>query len=179
MQSDPVNQDTTISTPKKRGRPRIRPAGKPDILTPSPGRKSRKIDISKAIQMRVRGNSLTDIADKFNVYPSAVSQALSRVKQLMLNPNEIKSYRDNELGILDSVKCNIIAAASEADTIKKASLLQLTTSFCQLTDKSLLLQGKSTSNINIRSINDHLFNQANELEKQIKALSQDDESTTP
>ena len=179
MQADPVNQDTTISTPKKRGRPRIDRSNMGILPTTLKARRNRKIDPIKALQLEAKGYTQEDIANKFNITQGAVSQSINKIKSLILEPNELKAYRNHEADLIDSIKAKIITAASNEDTIKKAPFGTLSLAFCQLYDKSALILGKSTQNINIRSINDHLFNQANELEQQIKALSEQDATVTP
>lgn len=140
-------------------------------LEPSKGRKSRKLDPIKALQLTNRGYGPSDIGDKYGVSSSAVCNALARVRKLMLTPEELKEYREKEVPLLDSVKARLLVACSEEDRIKKASTLQLTTAFCQLADKSLLFQGKATANIDIRSMAMHFSTMRDDLERQIAEMT--------
>jgi predicted transcriptional regulator len=132
-------------------------------------RKSRKVDPVTALRLKAKGYTNKDIADKYGVVPSAVSNTLSKVRALILNPAELKEYRDREVNLIDSTKARLLLACSD-EKAEKASLLQLTTAFCQLTDKSLLMQGKATANIDIRSMASHFVSMREDLEKQIADL---------
>jgi predicted transcriptional regulator len=120
--------------------------------------------------MDAKGYTQQEIADKFSVTQSTVSEALSKVKALILNPSDIKEYRNKEIDILDSVRCQLVTAIANGDKVQKAPLGTLALAYCQLTDKSLLMQGKSTQNISVQSIVQHLHDQELALRKELDTL---------
>lgn len=148
---------------------KTKPGNGKDLLPIPKARKSRKVDPVKALQLKERGYTNQDIADKFGVGPSAISNTLKRTRELILNTSELKEYRTKEVDILDSAKARLISAISE-EKIEKAPLGTLTLAYCQLADKSLLMQGKATQNINIRDVVTHLHDQEQALRRELEAL---------
>lgn len=114
-------------------------------------RGKRVINVANAIRDRAKGLNLSDIARKQHVTPQAVHQSLSGIDKLLLSKPELNKWQKNETSLIDSAKVKLLLASVDK-RLTKASTLQCITGYGILTDKSLLLQGKATSNINIYSV---------------------------
>ena len=163
----PGTLEQAIETPPKR-RKAINPANTSANHTTS------KINVEKALKLRLQGLSYADIGKHFNCSKVAVFDRLKRFTSILDDPESIQSFKANHDDLLTSAQCKLLSAALNDDAIKKSSTLQLTTAYSQLFDKQRIINNLSTQNVSIRDISTHLFNQANELEQQIKALSAQD-----
>lgn len=130
----------------------------------------RKIDLSRAIRDRaIKGMNYTEIALKNNCTPQAARQALKPLEKILLSRDNLKEFRDKEVSLIDSVKMKVLVAAIQPDKIKKSSTLQLTTAYSQLTDKSLLLQGKATQIIESKSMVLQAHKTLEEIQERLKS----------
>ena len=120
-------------------------------MNQQPTIRQRKIDVAKAIKFKAGGASYNDIGKRFGTNATSVHKVISPLFKLLENKENIKTYRDRQPEILDSISMLHLANAADARKIKKATAYQSSTIACQLIDKSLLLQGKATANINIHS----------------------------
>jgi predicted DNA-binding protein YlxM (UPF0122 family) len=139
----------------KIGRPRG-PRGRPS--------EKNKIDVVKALKLRLRGNSDTDIAKIYGVSTQAINQGLQRFTKLISsveNGKEIAAYREVEAELLDSARLEILVQMVDRAADKRNSVNNLAYAFRQLFDSSRLLRGRSTANISTLS---HLVAAANAKE---------------
>ena len=166
MQAEQISEPVQIATPKHSK------AGFKAV--PKLTRCNTKIDVAKALELRLKGLSYIDIAKHFNCTKQAVNDRLARFVNLLDDPESIKVFKDNQDTLLTAAQSKFLSRALDPDALKKSSTLQLITSYGVLFDKQRIINNLSTQNVSIRDISTHLFNQANELEQQIKALSQDD-----
>lgn len=119
-------------------------------------RKGSKIDLSEAVKMRLRGLSMSEIAAQFGCTKSAVSQAISR---WCPEASNVDVYRNNEADLISSKKSMILNAITP-EKVADATAFQLTGMFGIMVDKSRLVEGKSTANI--ESVINSAMNLANE-----------------
>jgi len=105
--------------------------------------KGRKVDIPKAVELRLKGLSYSDIAKHFDCSKSAVKQALDKYCP---DAVAVDVYRKNE-GALITAKKSMILNAITPEKVADATAFQLTGMFGIMVDKSRLVEGKSTANI--------------------------------
>ena len=112
------------------------------------GNKGRKIDLAKALEQRIRGMSLQEIADLHGVTNPAIAQALKPYKEHI---DRLKVYSQNKANLQD------IAASKVLDTIinkdlesEKASSLGAL--YSNLNQASRLERGESTSNVALKVV---------------------------
>lgn len=140
-----------------------------------------KVDKGKALLLRAKGMSYKDIGKTFGTRPAAICKHVKPIIDALIHP-ELQTFRKRELDILDSAKMRFITASLEPGKMKKASTLQLTTAYSQLYDKSALIQGRATANINIHNSIQYADDKIKASEQALMALitgkivSKDDES---
>ena len=139
----------------------------PITVTPDLPRniKPRKIDISKAIDLRARGLSHADIGKHFDCSKQSVQEALQRYMAPEVN---IRAFVDNRANILAS-KQEMLLSFLSMDEIKKMSPYTKVTCFAILYDKERLERDKSTANIDT-----HLLVES--MEKMDKGMIEDREA---
>lgn len=81
---------------------------------------------------------------------STVHQTIKPLLDLVADPESLDKYRARQADIIDTMAARTIASVTDED-YEKASLLQKTTAFCQLVDKSRLISGQSTQNLAVLS----------------------------
>lgn len=123
------------------------PAGSDSVPTRSGGWNNPKIDVAKALKLRMQGLSYSEIACQFDCAPQSVQKALAKFTRLLENPEAVNAYRDNEADLLDAMRMKIVGHMAEEPTLKKASLNNSAFAFSQLLNGSRLLRGQSTANI--------------------------------
>ncbi len=115
---------------------------------PAKQRANSKVNITKAIQLRVNGMTYTDIGKYFGVTKQAV---LEQVRRYLPKDIDIKATSENLSPIMRGKAYELLLSLSDDDQ-KAMSGLQKSTAFCQLYDKVRLEEGKSTQNIDIRAL---------------------------
>jgi hypothetical protein len=112
---------------------------------------SRKIDVAKALKLRVQGNTYQEIAAVFGVTDSAVHQALQKLELLLDNvqQGEVTAYAEQRREILSIAEARMLRSMLDEDAIQKAPLASRTMAFGVLYDKRRLEEGKSTENVSV------------------------------
>jgi hypothetical protein len=102
-----------------------------------------KIDVSKAVEMRLRGLTLEEIGNQFGATKGAVHKAISKYCPDAI---DVQVYKDNESNLLAALKSRIVNNISD-EKIADMNAYQLSTMLAMMIDKSRLIDGKSTSNV--------------------------------
>jgi len=101
-----------------------------------------KIDIDKAIEMRVMGATIQQIADRFNCAGSSVSEVLHRY---MPGDIHIGAYRNHRLDIYANLEARLLQSLSDSDIKKKMSPAQRVMGAGILYDKQRIEQGQPSA----------------------------------
>jgi hypothetical protein len=133
-------------------------------------KKRNKIDKAKAAIMLMSGASKADVARKFNVSSGNINAVVDPfLAKLRILPN-INKLRLIQQDVYDSAALRFVAAATESNKIKKASLMQCASAAGIMFDKSRILQGLSTQNValhtNIQAANSSI----DQAQEQLKML---------
>jgi hypothetical protein len=124
-----------------------------------------KIDLDKAIELRCRGMSYTDIAKYFNCTKSAVSQRLTPLLgDLDISLETFKKHRADIMAGKGAELLNSLTP----DEIKKIPPGSRLTGYGILYDKERLERGESTSNIDIHQT----IRREHELEAKLRELDE-------
>lgn len=102
-----------------------------------------KIDVAKAVEMRLRGLTLEEIGNQFGATKGAVHQAISKYCP---DAMDVRVYKHNESDLITALKSKVLYSMND-EKIDGMSGLQAVTAFGILTDKQRLIDGKSTANI--------------------------------
>ncbi len=125
----------------------------------------RKINLSKAIELRAKGLSYEDIGKHFDCTRQAVQDALSRYMPPEVN---VRAFVDNRAVILAGKQEMLLNGLTEAE-IKKMPPYTRVTCFGILYDKERLERGQSTANIDT-----HLLLES--MEKMDQGMTEDREA---
>ncbi len=134
-----------------------------------------KIDKEIVVALLKDNVSVKEIAEKVDCTERNLYAMMARLKR---DGVLLKSYRDKELDAIDTVRSEILAnihhAVTKGDMVpeKPSEVTSLSLAFCQLTDKSLLIQGKATSNVNIQSY-EYSVKELHVMDGKIKELEQE------
>lgn len=114
--------------------------------------KPRKWDVTKAVEMRLRGLSYEQIGGALRVHPKTVERALRRLEELFGDHSReaIEFYREKERDFLDALRIESarqIASILRSGELQKQDLRNLTILLGVLFDKSRLLAGEPTSRV--------------------------------
>ena len=126
--------------PAKRGRPRTNPHNLPIL----PKRANAKIDLNKAIDLRIKGLTYQEIADHFGACRQSVQERLAPYVDTV-EGIDIGAFKDRRADIL-AAKQQVVLSALNPDKIKEASARDQVIIFGTLYDKERLERGQSTSN---------------------------------
>jgi transposase len=112
---------------------------------------SKRIDVAKALKLRVQGNTYEEIAAVFGVTKSAVHQALNKLEHLLdgVQQGEVTAYSEERRNILSIAEARMLRSMLDEDAIQKAPLASRTMAFGVLYDKRRLEEGKSTENVSV------------------------------
>ena len=119
-------------------------------------RNERRIDLEKAIEMRLKGVSLEDIGKLFGVTKQAVHHKLK--PYVDTDDINVEIWKKRKADILAGKQAAVLSLLTQ-DDIKKASPKDKVVMFGILNDKERLERGQSTSNVSV------LFRVAEEAEK--------------
>jgi predicted DNA-binding protein YlxM (UPF0122 family) len=111
-----------------------------------------RIDVQKALKLRLQGNSFSEIGAVFGVSPQAVEQRLDGFKEFLAGITDIgqlESYAEERKSILNAAEMTLLRSVLDEEAIKKAPLAARTMAFGVLYDKRRLEEGKSTENLGI------------------------------
>lgn len=133
-----------------------------------------KIDVGKALTLRIK-NKLTyqQIAIQFGVSKQAVQQRLSKLFELISDPDADQAYSDNRADVLNAVEREMISQMLDSEKLKKASVNNIAYAFQQITNARRLEQGLSTQNIaqNVK-VRDMADDDRQALERALKSMYQ-------
>jgi hypothetical protein len=137
-----------------------------------------RIDVQKALKLRLQGNSFSEIGAIFGVSPQAVEQRLDGFKEFIAGITDIgqlESYAEERKSLLNAAEMKLLGAVLDEDAIKKAPLAARTMAFGVIYDKRRLEEGKSTENLGI--LGKLIVQSEGELgaEKRAKSASEVDE----
>jgi transposase len=112
---------------------------------------TKRIDVAKALKLRVQGNTYEEIAAVFGVTKSAVHQALNKLEHLLdgVQQGEVTAYSEERRNILSIAEARLLRSMLDEDAIQKAPLASRTMAFGVLYDKRRLEEGKSTENVSV------------------------------
>ena len=118
-------------------------AGAVQATKPRKGGVPDKIDLQKAIELRLKGVTYQDIADLFRCSKAAVIQ---RLKPYVATTDiDTELYIKNRAGILANKQVSVLAELTP-EKLEKSSAKDLAVTFGVLYDKERLERGQSTSN---------------------------------
>ena len=107
----------------------------------------KKIDVSQALKLRIRGWTLQEIGDRFDCSKQAVQVALKPFGNLIPHEKIREGFRDNEGAILTGAKLKLLKRITDDKNLEKTSVKDASLSYEKL-DKSLnLKEGKATANV--------------------------------
>ena len=110
-----------------------------------------RIDVGKALKLRLQGNTFEEIASIFGVTRSAVHQAISKFETFMqgMGPGSLTAYAEERGSILNAIEAQAAIALSASlldGRADKSSPRDLAVTLGVITDKRRLESGQSTSN---------------------------------
>lgn len=133
-----------------------------------------KIDVGKALTLRIK-NKLTyqQIANQFGVSKQAVQQRLSKLFELINDPDADQAYSDNRADVLNAIEREMVSQMLDSEKLKKASVNNIAYAFQQITNARRLEQGLSTQNIaqNVK-VRDMADDDRQALERALKSMYQ-------
>jgi len=126
-----------------------------------------RVDINKALKLRFKNDlSYQEIGKQLGVTGDAVHKRLKKFKKLLSDPAATKAYEENKANFLSAAEQELLVHLVDDKKIKDASLNNVAYAFQQVSNFNRLAQDKSTSNLDIRSMQLH---SQNELEASVKA----------
>jgi hypothetical protein len=113
--------------------------------------KHNRVDVAKALKMRVQGATLPDIAAIQGVSPQAIDQALKKFEPFIkgLEPGQLAAYSEERANLFNAVEMHLTASLLDADTMAKASLNNRAYAFKQIHEARRLESGQSTANLSV------------------------------
>jgi hypothetical protein len=113
---------------------------------------SRKIDVAKALKLRVQGNTYEEIASVLGVTAQGVYQALNKFEQFLTEagqPGLLQAFQDNRSSLLNAMEMRMMRSLVDEDAISKASLNNRAYAFEKIHQARRLEEGKSTENVSV------------------------------
>jgi predicted DNA-binding protein YlxM (UPF0122 family) len=121
-----------------------------NTVLPAP-RKLNRVDVAKALKLRLQGATLEDIADLQGVTKQAIDQALTKFQPFMrgLEPGQLTAYSEERANLFNVVEQHLTESLLDPDAMAKASLNNRAYAFKQIHEARRLEAGQSTSNISV------------------------------
>lgn len=116
----------------------------------SPNRKSQRLkpkQVSKMIEMHVKGIGCNQIAAAIGVAPSTVTRNLAKMKPLFQDLENVEDYRSVREQVLSATELTFLKSAVQADKLALSSTKDLMYSFDKVYNARRLEEGKSTQNV--------------------------------
>ena len=133
-----------------------------------------KIDLDKAIDLRMKGVPVSDIAKLFKVTETQVYRRLKRYKT---DPGNISEFRKSKANRMEFIQAEILHSITP-ECIKKTPFVQRVTSFGILEDKIRLLRGESTQNLSLISNLGSMKQDRDEIMQKLNTLATSAETVT-
>lgn len=113
--------------------------------------RAQKIDVAKALKLRLQGNTFDEIGLIFDCNGSAVHQALAKFAPFLngIGPGELTAYSESRSELFNRVEQTLTASLLDAGKIEKASLNNVAYAFKQIHEARRLESGQSTNNISV------------------------------
>ena len=128
-------------------------AQNPDLPTDIPDTKPKKVDIAKALTLRLQhGMTYQQIADIMGVRKQSVHGALMRFRELINSPDQVNAYEINRSKILSAAELQMIIDMTDSKKREKSNLQQLALAYDKLFQARRLTDGQSTENVNSMNI---------------------------
>jgi DNA-binding CsgD family transcriptional regulator len=108
---------------------------------------ARKIDVKRAVKMRMQGQSYGQIAKAFGVTRQSVAYHLRPMTRMLGNTGILEAYQAHKSDLIDGVQLKLVMELLDEEKIKKASLGNVAYSVRQLNDILRLERDLSTSNV--------------------------------
>jgi hypothetical protein len=111
-----------------------------------------RIDIQKALKLRLQGNTFEEIGTVLGVSKQAVEQRLDGFKEFfrgITGIGDINAYAEERKQILSAAEQTLLRSVLDEQAIQKAPLASRVMAFGVLYDKRRLEEGKSTENLGI------------------------------
>lgn len=116
-----------------------------------PRQSQSKLDVAKALKLRVQGNTCEEIGKIFGVTRQAVAQALTKFEPFVagLESGTLTAYSEERANLFNAAELGLTASLLDPEAIQKASLRDRAVSFGIIYDKGRLERGQSTSNLSV------------------------------
>jgi hypothetical protein len=109
------------------------------------------LDVSRALKLRLQGNTNEEIASIFGVSESTIQGALKHFDFIQTDKHSVQAYVDNELEVFDLIRSlastALVEQLSNPERREKLDIMRLNSLLGTVFDKMRLLRGQSTSNI--------------------------------
>jgi AraC-like DNA-binding protein len=120
-----------------------------DQLTAIATRGTNKVDIQKAVELRLKGLTLEEIARQFGCSKQSVHKALKPYQDI--NPEALHAFKVGRADLLAGFQLRLIQSVTDED-LKKMSPRDKFLAFGILFDKERLERGQSTVNTALFSV---------------------------
>lgn len=141
--------------------------------TPKAYRGKPIIDVGKALKMRIeKCMTYPEISKVFGVSESAVKERLRPFIKYINDPESTKAFCESKSSILSVLEQELVANLLAPDKLEKASINNLAYALQNVSNINRLEQGKSTSNVNIHSLVDHVSKEIDRATEELRQLEQ-------
>ena len=114
-------------------------------------KKTNTADIRKMLELRNNGATISNIADVTKCPRSTVHYILKDIQSMTGTSVKVDEYRRQQADVMDTIAAAYSARLLDDDAIKGASALQAASVMGIAVDKSRLIKGQSSANIQIAS----------------------------
>ena len=113
--------------------------------------KAQKIDVAKALKLRLQGNTLEEIGAVFGCNKQAVYQALDKFKAFLgdVEAGNLTAYSENRAELFNAVEKHLSASLLDPYAMQKASLNNRAYALKVIHEARRLETGQSTSNLSV------------------------------
>jgi len=131
--------------------PSVLPAPLDKKVITNPSRQ--KIDVSKALKLRLQGNTLDEIGAIFDCSGSAVHQALNRFEPFLrgIESGTLTAYSEQRAELFNTVEQHLSASLLDPDAMTKASLNNRAYALKVIHEARRLETNQSTNNVSVLS----------------------------
>jgi hypothetical protein len=115
-------------------------------------RVTKRIDVAKALKLRVQGNTYEEIAAVLGVTAQGVYQALDKFESFLTDagqPGLLQAFQDSRGELLNAMEMRLMRSLVDEDAISKASLNNRAYAFEKIHQARRLQEGKSTENVSV------------------------------